>query len=557
MASRRSTLSSDGDSDLSENIPKVIQRLFRNRTALLLSIYFIMVLRWGYEFGRNDQMQTLAYAHLLAYPDSYPHDFYLQGVHAHVPNERFAFSWLLSLAPDHLFLVSLIGHVLFSLLLLHYMERIASLFIRRAWLRWLALLVLFIPLYGVNLGGNELWYNSFFVSNVVKTVGMAALWWLLNGHFQRAMLVACVLPLLQPVVGIQLYGLISATTFSLLVCQSNFLRSKGVANISGFSSRAVQTIHWRDWIGWNALWWISGGLWILFLHFYFEEVPVPEPDRFFDILFRFRAPHHYWPPSWSLRSWLVEGGILLFGLLYFARTNRMLFHWFAWSLLACVLYLVGMVWLQWTEIGALQGFKVSIWLEFLGVVALFGAAEPILVYLVPEALQRHSQAILLSLGLIAGGILGFAAPRIPWQVPFDFNPECRNDPAVNISREAKHISGPDALFLHPIGFTELKVYGERSSYVDYKVLVHTRAAMHEWYRRIGVLYKCGLEDGSPASERYTKADEAFANLTPDELDLLAAEGATHLLTYRSVSLPYPVLAENAEWVIYDLKQEGP
>ena len=424
------------------------------------------------------------------------------------------------------------------------MDKIAGLFIRKEYLRWAVILLLFIPLYGVSLGGNELWYNSFFVSNVVKAMGMAAIWWMLNGHLWRVFCTVSAITFLQPVVGMQLYGLVSG---SMLLAQITFFKK------STTSALLPAPPGWYRWLAGNALWLGSAGVWILFLQLHFDGEAAPTPDRFFDILFVFRAPHHYWPPSWSTGSWIVESSLIAIGLWYFYQNQRWLFYFFCLGLLACVGYWLGVVEWRITEVGALQGFKVTIWLEFLGVVALVASIQSLFNYFISPGLQRWGRPVLFSLGLGSFVVIGCCASHLPIQVPRDFGGQFRVDPAIDICLQAKAHTDTNAVFIHPIGFTELKVYGERSSYVDYKVLVHTRAAMHRWYNRIHQLYGVSLDQNLPATDRYDFANEYFRLLSLDTLSLLSQKGVTHVLTFAEVSLPLEEIARNDEWVIYALK----
>jgi len=558
------------------------------RFFFLASLYALMILRWGYEYGRNDQMQTLAYAQMLADPTLYPADFYLRGIHEHVPNERFVFSRLLAFGAGHLPLISFVGHLLFSLLLLHGLDRIARHFVGNHALRWGLLFALFVPLYGVNLGSNELWYNSFFVSNVVKTLGIAGLGWLLRGHYWRVFAAFSAAAFLQPVVGIHLYGLASAALLLQLLGRKKFrpgatrsgspkVPPSGSPSAAPSASRSAKPIGslpaapsassearssaapdltWKTWGGLNALWLLSAGVWIVFLRLHFEEESPPVPDRFFDILFIFRAPHHYWPPSWSASSWLVIGTLTLAAGLFFRRRSPLLAGWVVWSVVACGLYLLGAVGGRLTEFGALQAFKVTIWLEFLGLVALAGWLEPAANWILSPLVQRRFVQSLPVLTLVAA-VAAFAyGDQLPMNVPRDTLPLHRRGSAVDISLQALALSPTEACFAHPISFTELKVYGQRSSYVDYKVLVHTRAAMHRWYERIQRLYGLSIEQELPASQRYSYADAYFRSLSPETCQDLAGQSITHLLTFSQVSLPFPELCRNRDWVIYVLPADG-
>jgi hypothetical protein len=523
------------------------------RLGVLVALYALMLLRWGYEFGRNDQMQTLAYAEFLADPSDWPGDFYLQGVHAGIPNERYVFSLLLSPFAGHLGAVSALGHALFSLLLLGGLLRLARRWIRPEPWRWGLPLLLFIPLYGVSLGGNELWYNSFFVSNVAKVLGLGGLLALVGGRRWWAFAAAAAVTLLQPVIGIQLFGLFSG---------------------SALVERAVRgrALPWRGLLGPMALWLVTGGVWVLFLKLRFDEAPLEGVDRFFDILYVFRAPHHYWPPSWSARDWAVEGFLMLFGLGWFgrkaARTGEpgrvaalRMAGLMGTGLAALGLWTAGMVTLRPVWLGALQGGKLTIWMEMLGVLALLAATQGAGSGLGRKPWRGRATAALLAAGAVAAGLFVFAPRALPHAVPHDQTAWWGNDPAAHddalaIARAAGAATGPEAVFAQPIGFTELKFHGRRSSWVDYKVLVHQRAAMHEWARRVALLYGLSPEAEAAlppdAPDRYARADAHYRALDPA---VLAAEGITHWLTFTDAvppALEDRVVARNGTWAVVAL-----
>ena len=515
---------------------------------ILCALYAIMLLRWGYEFGRNDQMQTLAYTEFLADPSDWPNDFYLQGIHEHVPNERFVFSRLWVSFAGHLDIVSLLGHAIFSLLLLHLLVSLAGEWIRYKPLQWAVTLFLFVPLYGIGLGGNELWYNSFFVSNVVKVLGLAGLIALFRGRSTLAFAAAALATLFQPVVGIQLFGL-------------------SLAAVLWERWRSQSGIRWRDLLAGCLLWGATAGIWVLFLKLNFEDEALQQTDHFFDILYVFRAPHHYWPRSWGMGTWLLESALIGFGFWWFARQARLagegprgraarrITGLFAGGLLACGLYVLAQEFIQSASLGALQAFKVTIWLEALSVIAVVAAVQYLFSFLGTRKWTILTGASLGLAGLSAAAWLFLAPASIPLSVPHDYGVSLGQDPAVAIARDAQRLTTPEALFAHPISFTELKFHGRRSAYVDYKVLVHTRAAMHEWARRVELLYGLQWDRDAGTANRYDKANTHFAALDSTDLDRLRAEGITHLLTFADAEPPGladQLLVRNGVWAIYTL-----
>ena len=508
--------------------------MFFTRLLAYLSIYALVIARWGYEYGRNDQMQILGYAKYLANKALFPHDNYIQGMAEKVPNERFAFSWLMSLTSSWMELFSLIGHIIVSLLMFHLLYKIASRFIKTDYLSWLCILFIFIPLYNVNLGGNEMWYNTFFVSNVVKLAGLWAMWLFLNDKFIIAFLFIGLSVLLQPVVGVQLF----VTLTGMMVAMKAF--------------RQAET-SWQTIITSVMVFILTGGVWVVFLKLFFEEASVLTNAEFFNILFEFRSPHHYLPFAFSLKSWLILVPLMIFGGIYYWKTDKALGWFFVVSLPLLLGYILMVEALEVVNVASLQWFKITICLEAFSVIALFAFAERHLIFIKNKHLVRLSLPILSLAGMIAAAVIVFRPSLLPWNIPMDFGQQQTNDPAVEICIQAKAKTPEDALFIHPMAFTELKVYGERSSFVEWKILVHRKNAMKQWYDRLSMLYGIGLGDDESGFELYADADINFKALDTASLTRMSEMfGITHILTWKDHQLDFPTISENEKFRIYQL-----
>ncbi len=499
----------------------------------LAACYFCMVGRWGYEYGRNDEMQTQAYAKLLNHPDLYSVDSYLQGIHAKVPNERFAFSWLLSLTGNYLEIACLFLHFIVTLLQLFLLYKIARRFIQTDYLVWLAILVLFVPFYGINLGGNELYYNSFFVSSLVKMMALLAIYLFLNSRYIAALGILGLGTLLQPVIGIQLFVSCSAVLFLGKLFKK--------VNIS-----------WKTFFSAVAIWVLTGGLWVIFLKFFFEEQGGSNTE-FFNILFEFRSPHHYLPFEFPLKNYLILIPMLIAGTVFYWKKEIRLGLFFLISWLAMSVHLTLVEGFSEVNAASLQWFKITIWLEAFSLIAIFAWIEQYLPLVQHKILKKLAFPVLASVGFGVLMVLIFARHLFFWEVPFDFGDHYKNDNAVEISVQAKQQTPKDALFLHPINFTTLKVYGERSSLVDYKVLVHRKQAMIDWYQCIGDVYGVNIDSRAVGLELFDLADNYLTEMDEEAIRQLQKQyKITHLLTYRKHKLDFTEVAANAEYVIYEL-----
>ena len=86
--------------------------------GLSLVLYLILVLRYGYEFGRSDQVEFLPYALFINDNTLYPFDFFVRGISSLIPNERTFTVYFLSIFREYLEPACFVLHFLSSILLL-------------------------------------------------------------------------------------------------------------------------------------------------------------------------------------------------------------------------------------------------------------------------------------------------------------------------------------------------------------------------------------------------------------------------------------------------------
>lgn len=516
---------------LFDNTRYFLIKSFAYKLLILTAIYLIILFRWGYEFGRNDQMQALGYAKYLNNPSLYQHDLYIQGLAGNFPNERFLFSYLMSFFFDHLEGACIVLHFLFSLLMLWGLYLIFSLFIENELMRWLALLVLFVPMYGINLGGNELYYNTFFVSNVVKTVGLWGIWFILSGRYYPAFMLFSFAVFLQPVVGAQLFVTFSAILFFGLV----------TGRIS---------LSWKKFTGLNLLFFCTAAVWMLLLRRNFEGDHSVDDRLFFNILFVFRSPHHYLPSSFPLKSYLILMPLFAFATIYFYKKNILIFLFFCVSFFGLIVCVSGVHIFHSNTIAALQWFKITIWLKAFCIMALFAAVDKLVHFYKTPLYNRLFIAGLFSLAILCTVATNFFPQKIPFQVYRDFGQQYQNDAAVDIALKAKKYVPANAVFVHPMRFTELKYYGERSSFVEYKIMSHTKKEILHWHERLTKLYHTGWGFSKTGDDVAELSDRYFYSMNETQFLSLAGEGVTHVITNHSHKLNFPLVAENTSFKIY-------
>ena len=87
--------------------------------------------------------------------------------------------------------------------------------------------------------------------------------------------------------------------------------------------------------------------------------------------------------------------------------------------------------------------------------------------------------------------------------------------------------------------------------VDYKVLVHRKVAMADWYKRIDDVYGVDVDSREVGLELFDMADENYRNLTEtDIINLQEKYGITHFITFKNHQLNFPKIIQNEEFSVY-------
>ena len=499
--------------------------------APLLPIYGIILAINGYVFGADDQVEVLPYALFLANPDLYPSDFYVQYISQAIPNERYFFSKFLSLSGAALPLLCALLHLICSLSLLSGWYRIGHLFIRSAVLKWGLLLMIFLPpFYGINLGGNELYYNTFIPSLLAKAIGVWALFYFLKRDYTWSLVFLVWCTFFHPVAGAQLFLLLGGVLgFEKIRGQSRLSWKKISVLFLGFM--------------------LSAGAWLVFLKANFDKGSI-DSSLLFDIL-EFRVPHHYFPSYFPLKYFLILIPLFAFGLFYFWKKERRLFTFFTLALMGCGIYTVGVEVLESSTLLTTQWFKSTIWLKALSFVAVLAWLETSFSFLQKNTFLQIGKIGLSLLTLIA--ITGMLSPFSIFQnKTYHFFWTAKQDPIVDIALQAKAASPIDAVFVIPMQETAFKFHSQRSCYIDYKTVVHRKDALPVWYQRVQEIYGIGIQNRRKQEALSTLANTHFTSRDTEEWKKISQGKFQFLLTSAQETLDFPLLVENNVYKIYRL-----
>ncbi|OFX41906.1 MAG: hypothetical protein A2X08_03345 [Bacteroidetes bacterium GWA2_32_17] len=495
------------------------------------AVYFLLILHHGYELGRNDHEQA-AYGYFLNDNSLYAYDFYMQSLVQQTPNERTFYGKFISFTGNNIPLFSFIWHFVFTIILLLGVRKISTLFIKNEWFRWLSVTTLFLVLYNIHLGSNELYYNSFIPSLPAKAIGVWGLWFFTQKKYLYASLLYALSIYFQPLAG----GQLVVISFILLL-------------ITSIKTDKLKFFK-------NALWLVIPVSFITlpflisaFLKFNNSNVP----DCFiFDVFFSFRNPHHFLPSYFSLKNYFVLIPIFIFSLIYYKKHSAEIFYFILTVIFGCFVYAFFVEYYHYEKAASTQWFKSTIWVEMFGAIALIGMLEQIVNNIIDKYFLQK-KTFMLFVFISTAFVLQILFPfNLPWKVKYDFNSFAKPDNAVKISLMAKEKTPVNACFVTPIDFTELKFYGQRSSYIDYKLPVHNKLKIVEWMQRVARVYKVDYRNKEKGFEVNKVANNNFYNLNERDLKVLKHFGVSYIITNISHKLAFKVIAKNKEFVIYQI-----
>lgn len=504
--------------------------------AGLFLLFILMVAGWGYTFGHENSIQLtplLLHAH-----DSslYTSDFYVQEAASRFPNERSFYLSLLMPFGKQLEWPSFLLFTAASLLLMRSLVGIGEHISGSRRIAFAGIILLLFPLNFHALGMNELFSREISATLMSDALAAAAFWMMLQRKVWPTFLFIILSTCMHPLAGLQLFLLITGSLCIEAVWEKKI---RGV----------FQTYKWPV-----LAYVCTGGVYIVLLQIGLQD-ETWDDALFFQSFFVFRNAHHYIPTAYSTEDWLMLGPLFILAPFLLFSKQRLLWSASILILLGCVIYTCGVLYLHNVTIATAQWFKSTMWLEAIAVFALLGAINRLLIRI------KMQRSVLVTSALV------FTFSAAWWLVHFPTISGWKNNTAyelpfferttheIDISRQIAAHTPKDALLIQPASLDEIKYYSQRSGYVDYKALTHTKGFILEWAERFKEIYHV-----DPATSKVISfaavglADQQFRNLTPATLHQLhVTRGITHIVTFADVELPFHVIAMNQSYIVYQLQ----
>lgn len=475
-------------------------------------VWSLLILRFGYRFGTGDQVELLPYTLFLHDTTLYPHDFFIQGLNASVPNERTLMATLLLPFINHLEIFCFIFQLLSTVMLVLGLERLARRFIANKYLAWLSILITLIPLNDFALGNVELYSECFQAGGLAVVIIV----WGINIFLDRKYLLSA--------------GLMSMATFIQLVDGLDVMM---VLCAILFISVIRKEVSWKIFLGFISVYAFTAGVYLLTIFIQKNAAKGISDEELFKILFEFRHPHHFIFSAFPKLKTAVFFFLVILSVYFFSKRSATLFQFVFIGLAGVLAYVIAVEGLQNIFIGNFQFYKITQWMKFLGVVAAIGLFEQIL-KTKPLFLNqfRFEKSALFITSLLCWLVILNFNEYLPYKVPFQIFGLKEKDDVISICGKIKDVTPKESVFIQPFDNTELKYYAQRSSYVEFKANVRNKTFVQQWHERVKEVFGVDASMEVKGFALQKTADNNYYHLSAQKISQLKAKGVTHLLTQK-------------------------
>ena len=430
----------------------MISKAALHTLAYAFGCYIVALLFHGYTHGGSDQIEILPILKYWSDQSLYPSDFHVQFFAHKGFTERTPFLLFLNTFAGHGPTGILIWHGISSVGLFWALIKLARLVTGRTSLAILAVISIIVLGPRTSLGGNEVYYAYLIPSLPAKALAAWSILLYLKDRWTLSFSLLCLATFFQPLVGVQMFLLLSLTSL--------WDKNKWVV----YSKSALAYTPALIFVGVLMSFQTQGSL---------------PSSEYFDIL-EFRVPHHFFPSHFDVKDFIVFGAMMSIGLPFFYKANHRIFRIIGFILLGGLVYTVFTEFYPSMTVLNTQWFKTTLWAEAFAVMATWA--------LVGNAIRMEAERFTpLILGLF---IIGAVALRWTQLVNAPFF-TTSNPLESKVANWAKTNTNVEDVFLLPTTFTAFKYESERSSYVDYKAMIHHHDYLQQWRNRIADVY--GLE----------------------------------------------------------------
>lgn len=498
---------------------------------IAVAIWALLILRFGYCFGTGDHVELLPYTKFLADTTLYPHDFFIQSLHATIPNERTVFANLLLPFVQHLEFTMFCLHFLTTVTLLLGLKKVASYYMS-SFPAWLGILVSVLVLNDKALGNVDLYTPSVQATDVACAIIIWAMVAFLQKRYWRFLILMIVATFIHVLEALDVMLLLS----TILIVETLVHKRMSIAKFLSL----------------HVLYFSTAGIYLVLILLGKSSVPSTlSNSTLFAILFEFRHPHHFIFGTFPLFNKLLFVGTTSAGLVYFYLQRSPLFYFFLFGCIGIIAYIFATDYLHFIPIANFQFYKVTQWMKVFGILSAVG----LLFSFMPTYNAVKPGVIAVCAIVVVGFSFGsIYANASPFNANYQFGAKSFAQPEIDIARKANRGTTNDAVFVVPFAANEFKFWSERSAFIEFKANVRNKQFVGEWYRRIGEVYGVDTTDPHLGFEKHWTADRVYRERANSEFCLQwKREGVSHILIDEHLTNPLLTLLDsNARYYIYKI-----
>ncbi len=531
------------------------------RLHLLFSFLTITILAtWGYNYGRGDHAEIIPYALNLTGRWKSDLPLFVQNINSYFPNERFAVSYLLALFGQFLPLGSFFLHWITTYFLILGIYQVAQIYLKD-YLAFMVVWLMMLPLWGINFGGNELYYNNFQASTISKTIAIWGLYFYLQNQVAKSFYYFSLATIFHLLAGIQI-GFLLFGTYLI----NHFLENRKIPRIY-FS---------------QILFFFISATYAIGMKIALEQdTKVLSDNQYFQAMFYWKFNEHY-----AVLDFQKVGFILYFFCLivifYFFKKQKFFKIFILLQIFGAIIYMFGFYILQSNFITSLQWFKTTLWIKLFGIIAFMG-----IFYYTFSKLQKKTWITILGILLLLGFLLLFIkfnrifltlgtlgiiiliiqkkisdsillaimswvvfcgvwnySNRIPLDVFFF------KDDKTELCKFIEQFNEKMCIIV-PIHMTELESYSKKNVYVNFIATPKKNSYFSLYLKRIEAVY--GLKPKNfPIKKEINEAKLFYNQQNWDYWQNFKQQGVTHIITEEKEFEGIKPIFQKGNWYLWKL-----
>ena len=210
-----------------------------------------------------------------------------------------------------------------------------------------------IPLNDFTLGNVDLYSECFQASGLAVAIVVWAINYFWDRKFLTASLLISISTFIQLLEGLDVMLVLSAILFFAVI------RKETELNV---------------FLKFTGIYLFTAGIYLFLILMKKSIAANISNEELFKILFEFRHPHHFIFSSFPKIKTVVFFTLAAFSMLFYSLRSKTIFQFVLLGLVGTFVYAFAVDNLHNIFIGNFQFYKVTIWIKFLGVIAMFGFA---------------------------------------------------------------------------------------------------------------------------------------------------------------------------------------